>query len=210
MKLQGIGVVIGLLCAASTALAQQNGVTTETERLSAVLQGSYNNEAQSRADADYFDIRMRIARIWRWRTDAVWLYMEQSLASMQGKPYRQRIYRLVQKNDTTVESAIFILRYPLRFAGEWRRENLLKHQTPDSLAEMSGCGIVLYRKRNGVYSGATTGSNCSSELRKAVYSTSDIIISADKLVMWDRGFDASGKQVWGAIKGGYEFVKKPE
>jgi hypothetical protein len=136
--------------------------------------------------------------------------MEQSLASMQSKPYRQRIYRLAQKNDTTFESAIFILRYPLRFAGEWRRENMLRHQTPDSLAEMNGCGIVLYRKRNGAYSGTTVGTNCSSELRKAVYSTSDITVAADRLILWDRGFDASGQQVWGATKGGYEFIKKPE
>jgi hypothetical protein len=28
------------------------------------------------------------------------------------------------------------------------------------------------------------------------------------MVSWDRGFDKEGKQVWGAQKGGYRFVKK--
>jgi hypothetical protein len=29
-----------------------------------------------------------------------------------------------------------------------------------------------------------------------------------KIVSWDRGFDASGAQVWGAEKGGYIFLNE--
>jgi hypothetical protein len=28
------------------------------------------------------------------------------------------------------------------------------------------------------------------------------------MLSWDRGYNADGKQVWGAEKGGYRFVKK--
>jgi CpeT protein len=30
------------------------------------------------------------------------------------------------------------------------------------------------------------------------------------LLSWDRGWDVNGKQVWGAEKGGYIFVKTTE
>ena len=32
----------------------------------------------------------------------------------------------------------------------------------------------------------------------------------DRLLSWDRGFDAAGKQVWGAEKGPYEFLRVKE
>ena len=31
-----------------------------------------------------------------------------------------------------------------------------------------------------------------------------------RVVSWDRGFDAEGNHIWGAEKGGYEFVKSYE
>ena len=34
------------------------------------------------------------------------------------------------------------------------------------------------------------------------------VIVAGRFHSWDRGFDASGKQVWGATAGPYEFVKQ--
>jgi hypothetical protein len=30
------------------------------------------------------------------------------------------------------------------------------------------------------------------------------------LLTWDQGFDKDGKQVWGAVKGGYEFKRQPQ
>lgn len=212
MKLYALTAVaaLGLLMLTGDVAAQKKA-TPDLERLAVMMQGSYSNEAQSKRDTSYFDLRLRIARIWQYRTDAIWFYVEQSLASLQTKPYRQRVYRLKQLNDTTFESAIFTLRDPMRFAGEWRRENLLKHLTPDSLSERTGCAVILYKKHNGiVFTGSTVGTNCPSDLRGAAYSTSEIAVLPDKLISWDRGFDNTGKQAWGAVRGGYEFIKKAE
>jgi hypothetical protein len=33
------------------------------------------------------------------------------------------------------------------------------------------------------------------------------MLQEDMMVSWDRGWNADDKQVWGAEKGGYEFVK---
>jgi len=32
-------------------------------------------------------------------------------------------------------------------------------------------------------------------------------VTKGRVVSWDRGFDAEGNHIWGAEKGGYEFVK---
>jgi hypothetical protein len=47
-------------------------------------------------------------------------------------------------------------------------------------------------------------------LRGASYATSEVVITDEQLLSWDRGWDANGKQVWGAETGGYIFVKTAE
>jgi len=38
-----------------------------------------------------------------------------------------------------------------------------------------------------------------------------VTLTADRMVSWDRGVDAGGRQVWGAERGGYVFdrVERP-
>lgn len=209
MKLYAVTAVAtaGLLMLTGMVAAQKR-VAPNLDRLAVMMQGSYSNEAQSRRDTSYFDIRLRIARIWQHRTDAIWLYVEQSLASLQTKPYRQRVYRLKQVSDTTFENAVFTLRDPMRFMGEWRKENLLKNLTPDSLAERMGCAVILYKRRDGTFAGGTVGTSCPGDLRGAAYATSEVIVLPNKMISWDRGFDRTGRQTWGSVRGGYEFIKK--
>jgi hypothetical protein len=47
-------------------------------------------------------------------------------------------------------------------------------------------------------------------MRGATYATSEVVINKQMLESWDRGWDASGKQMWGATKSGYQFVKQME
>lgn len=41
----------------------------------------------------------------------------------------------------------------------------------------------------------------------ASYARSEVEILEDKVISWDRGFDAEGNYVWGAEKSGYIFNK---
>jgi hypothetical protein len=56
--------------------------------------------------------------------------------------------------------------------------------------------------------GSTQGDGCASALRGAAYATSEVTLTAGELDSWDRGFDATGNQVWGSTKGAYRFVKE--
>ena len=44
-------------------------------------------------------------------------------------------------------------------------------------------------------------------MRGASFARSEVEILEDKVISWDRGFDANGEYVWGAEKGPYIFNK---
>jgi hypothetical protein len=190
-------------CSSSKEVSKHSQVL---DRLAAYMTGSFSSAAQAQADTDYLDIRLHMSRIWKERTDGYWLYVEQATASRLEKPYRQRVYHLTQRRDGTFESVVFTVSDPLRFAGDWKKDNPLATLTVDSLSERAGCSIVL-RTEGDVFEGSTVGKECPSDLRSAAYATSEVRISVDRLVSWDRGWGKDDKQVWGAEKGGYVFLK---
>jgi hypothetical protein len=44
-------------------------------------------------------------------------------------------------------------------------------------------------------------------LRGASFANSIVTVTQNEILSWDQGFDKEGKQVWGATKGGYRFIK---
>lgn len=171
------------------------------------MSGAFSSANQSKNDSDYFDIRLHMEPIWTTRNDGYWLYVEQAMSTDMEKPYRQRFYRLIQKDDYTIESIVYTIQDPLRFAGAWKNAELLKNITPDSLELRTGCSILIHKKADKVFEGSTNNKDCPSNLRGATYATSEVIINSHQMISWDRGYNSSDKQVWGAEKGGYIFVK---
>jgi hypothetical protein len=180
----------------------------DLERLAGWLSGSFSSEAQSRRDTSFRDVRLKIAPIWRNRGDGPWLYVEQAIAGAEARPYRQRIYRLAIGSDGRLESAIYALPAPLRFVGAWRDSTLLGRLSPDSLTARTGCSVYLRWDPSGKFTGGTEGNGCPSDLRGAAYATSEVDVRQDRMITLDRGYDASGTQVWGSEKGGYEFMRE--
>jgi len=174
-------------------------------KLSKIMQGHYSSELQSKSDTSFFDIRLKILPIWGDRTDAIWMYVEQAMNGKEDKPYRQRVYRLTETSKGNFESAVFTLKSPLRFVGNLEMVNKL---TPDSLILREGCAVLLKKVGKKKYLGATEYRKCSSDLRNATYATSEVTLTSKLLASWDRGYDATDKQVWGAVKSGYLFRKQ--
>ena len=171
------------------------------------MSGSFSSHEQAANDTNYFDIHLQMARIWKDRTDGYWLYVEQAVAAYVDRPYRQRVYRVTQTGDNEFTSQIFTMNDPLRFAGEWKKEAPLATLTPDSLEDRAGCAVVLHRKDEKAFAGSTIGKECPSNLRDAAYATSEVVVTEEALISWDRGYDEKGTQVWGATEGGYIFKK---
>jgi len=177
------------------------------EKLASCMAGSFSSADQAARDSTYLDIRLRMAPIWPARVDGCWLYVEQAVAGHEDRPYRQRVYSLRQIEPNRFESRVYALDHPLRFAGAWKDAQPLAALSPDSLIPREGCSIFLQRRAGPIYVGSTEGEGCASDLRGAKYATSEVTITPWQLVSWDRGFDAQGRQVWGAEGGGYIFRK---
>lgn len=198
-------------CAGSGANSTPAGEGSELSRAVALMSGSFTSQPQSRRDPEYFDIRLHMAPIWASRSSdraGRWLYVEQAMAQASDKPYRQRIYHVARAKDGSIRSEVYELPGdPLEYAGAWRTPARFDALSPGSLSKREGCAVVLRSAGEGVWEGSTRGTGCASSLRGAAYATSEVHLDLLGLRTWDRGFDAEGRQVWGAVKGPYEFSR---
>lgn len=202
--------LVVFFCIPFAALSQRHLTAKDLISLRDRMTGHFTSEKQAMSDSvNFMNIHLRMAVIHRLSNEpGYWLYVEQAAAKSLDKPYRQRIYFLYLFNDTTIASQVYELPDPLRFAGAWNNTAVLRHLTKDSLIAREGCAIYLVRNSKGDFLGSTPGKECKSSLRGAAYATSEAYIYKDRMITWDRGWDDADKQVWGAAKGGYEFVKQ--
>lgn len=180
----------------------------DLDRLVGYMVGSYSSAAQAQRDTSYFDIRLHMARIWPERKDGYWLYVEQARADVPARPYRQRVYHVHRISKAVLASDVYMLHKPLRYTGGYKDASLLSSLNRDSLTLKEGCAINLEVKSARHYGGQTGERSCPSDLKDASFATSAVTVGPDTLLSWDRGFNAEGKQVWGAERGGYYFVKQ--
>jgi CpeT protein len=179
----------------------------DLSQLYKLMTGSYSSQAQSESDSSYFDIRLQIKPMWQNRKDEYWLYVEQAMSTTMDKPYRQRVYRLTQINDSTIASNVYTIKGGDKYFGDYKKTNPLEGLSIDSLEIRNGCAVLLKKINKNKYEGSTNKNDCESSLRGASYATSIVKVGKKKIVSWDQGFDKDNKQVWGAVKGGYIFKK---
>jgi hypothetical protein len=77
----------------------------------------------------------------------------------------------------------------------------------EDIAIKEGCEVILKRVNRNHFIGKTGDTTCVSTMRGASFARSEVEILEDKIISWDRGFDANGNYVWGAEKSGYIFNK---
>jgi CpeT protein len=173
------------------------------------MSGSFSSELQSRHDSDYFDIRLRMEPIWKASESEFYLYVEQAMSTALDKPYRQRIYKVVKESEGQFVSYIYTMNAPQRFTGKQGSDDIFSMITPDSLKVLDGCEVRLsFNSKLNQFEGATADRTCPSTRSGATHTTSKVVITANGMTSWDQGWNDAGVQVWGATKGGYEFLKK--
>jgi hypothetical protein len=195
------------LAAAPMAAADEPASDRELETLVWWMTGSFSSEAQAREDSAFLHIVLHMVRIWPDRTDGVWLYVEQAVATAADRPYRQRVYHLRRVGEDIFASSVFTFDDAIERAGAWRAEAPLADLSPDDLKPRVDCTIYLKLRPDGAFEGSTLGRLCSSKLRGSAWASSEVVIRPDGLISWDRGWDDRGVQKWGAKKGGYRFER---
>lgn len=169
------------------------------------MQGHFDSETQAKTDKDYFPISLEMRPILIEGQAGLWLYVEQAMMSALDKPYRQRVYQVSVAPNGEIASAVFTLKNPEKFVQAWTK-NTLATLNFEALEPRDGCTVYLKREQDA-FVGGTQGKKCVSDLRGASYAVSNVRIDASQLTSWDRGFDNNDKQVWGAEKGPYIFLR---
>lgn len=185
----------------------KSATKTSSERpLIELMTGSFSSANQAQADSTYYDITLHMYPIWAAH-EGDWLYVEQAMTTRQEKPYRQRIYQLKQNTGGEFESVVYRLADQEKFIGKWKTPEYFDQFDKSILEEREGCTVYLKKVGKEEYTGSTLKDNCKSTLRGATYATSIVTVKNGAIESWDQGFDADGKQVWGATEGGYIFKK---
>jgi CpeT/CpcT family (DUF1001) len=173
------------------------------------MQGNFSSIEQSKSDSDYFDIRLRMVPIWSSNASTFYLYVEQAMSTALDAPYRQRIYKVVKNDNLHFSSYIYTIPQPKRFVGKLEGDAIFNIITPDSLTLKDGCEVNLtFNPDKWEFSGSTGDKTCPSDRSGAAWATSVVTINDQRMISWDQGWDKDGKQVWGAVKGGYIFMKE--
>lgn len=192
-----------LVVLATPAVAEEPDI----DELFAWMSGSFSSAAQAEDDTNFHHVTLEMTPIWTDREGENWFYVEQALGSMPEKPYRQRVYEVRRGADGIIESAVYLLPDPEKHVGAWQAETPLKGLKPEDLEPRDGCTVYLeYDPEKDRFVGGTRGEGCASSLRGADYATSEVVILPGRIESWDRGFDAEGRQVWGAETGPYIFI----
>ena len=108
--------------------------------------------------------------------------------------------------DGTYSSTIYTFPNPEKAVGAYKQENPMAHLSPSDLTLLTGCAIILNYEK-GMFVGATKEGECLNKWGEAAYATSEVKITKKTLLSWDRGWNNSQEQVWGAVRGGYLFEK---
>jgi CpeT protein len=196
--------LVTILLTAGCKTTQNQSDSKELKELVSIMQGHYSSEKQALADKDYYNISLRMTPIWKSKGN--YLFVEQAIFDKQDKPYRVRIYKVSQRGNEFI-SEIYTLKDEKAWIGKWATPEIYDQLTEADIELKSGCEVVLKRTGKNRFEGATGDKTCPSELRGASWANSKVTVTENTILSWDQGFDKDGKQVWGATKGGYEFIK---
>jgi CpeT protein len=200
--------IILISCSLIACKTTQKSEETGTNELVKLMTGSFDSGLQAKSDSAYYNILLKIYPIWKEKKGENWLYVEQAISSTPNQPFLQRVYRIKSLGKGLFENAVYTLPSPERFIGKWNTPASFNVITPDSLGVKDGCSVYLRKVSDKYYRGATKEGTCESSLRGATTATSEVEVFKNKIISWDRGFDKKGKQIWGAEKGGYVFVRR--
>jgi len=204
-------IALGVMFFWSDAAAADDEAS-DLDLLTEWMTGTFSSAAQAAEDPEFFAVSLHMTPIWTDRQDGRWLYVEQAVSDAPDRPYRQRVYLVDEVAPGLFETRVYTLPDPGSVIGAWRTDAPLNDLNPDDLEEREGCSIVL-RRHDETFIGSTLAWLCSSSLRGASYATSEVMITPDGMVSWDRGFAEDQKQVWGSVNGGYvldRIVDDPE
>ncbi|VXD12542.1 chromophore lyase CpcT/CpeT [Planktothrix paucivesiculata] len=212
IKLSSVS-ILGLIFILSGCRTQTDPMQGHIQQVTSYLTGIMETSAQAKAIPDAPSVRMTTCEVKLKNTDSsvqhskgVFLYQEQALTRNLSKPYRQRVLNILPSIDkNSIESVSFKPINSTNWIGLCQKplsERLI------SVQEIENVNCSVFLKPVGTqYIGETQPEGCVTNLKGAVKVTNRIKLDEKGMETQDRGFDAQGKQVWGAKNRPYQYQK---
>jgi len=146
---------------------------------------------------------LRIVRLWPGRPAEYWFYEAFERSGEEGRPYLQRLVRIGMTGEATMQTVAYGLPGEAsRFAGAWRNPGkAFADIDPKVLREAPNCRQQVEVQNLVAYAGGTVGKACQAHVPPGTYEISDFLLTSSSIRTWNRGYDATGKVVWGSPAG---------
>jgi len=199
-------------CASGSSASSASGETAAAplaaDQAARLLPGRFDSAAQASADPAYRALQLTACRVSAPELGPSVFYVEQAQMEELERPMRQQLQVIEPRvpSGTLAAIRVFDLKLPEYSVGLCTRHQTGVY-TRAEVQERVGCTVTLLWSGTSFH-GETSGTACPSTLRGARYATSDVVLDEAGMRIWDRGFDASGRQVWGPDKGPYVFKRR--
>lgn len=180
---------------------------TELEKFVALLSGKFSSREQAKEETGYSKVGLVGAPIWK-NKHGYWLYQELYDEDKPTSVYYQRIINIKRLDSTIISSSGYLIPNKKKYINGWKDISIFDTLSIDSLQIRDGCDVYFKKKTSSIYQGKTKDRTCINSSKKEItYTTSNLVISADKITSWDRGYTLQGKQVWGKMQGPYKYKR---
>ncbi len=202
MKNSSFYIIVFTIFLSQSLFAQE----TEIESLTEWFTGEYTTTEQTAIDSQIIDIHLYVTPFDIKDQKGKWFYLETAYTDDKDSPYRQEFFHIYVARLGFVYVDRYAIENSEPYIGAFTNNDLLKDITMEKLQKNDYCTVYL-QKRKDLYTGSSNGNKCQSNIRRAKYATTDIEITEVDFFLWEKGFDAQGKQVWGTTFNGYVFQK---
>jgi hypothetical protein len=202
----GIFALTSCCCFTVATAATAADLNQQAEQVVQHLEGILSTAHRAAANPQVANVTMTTCRIQVANPPAstIYLYQEQAIVPSLTQPYRQRILEIRPSPvSQTIRSRSFKLADQAQWVNFCDRPN--RQISPQDFPIVV-CAVFLKPTTEG-FSGTTEATGCPANVRGAVTIRNRIRLHSNGMDTWDRGFDAQGKQVWGAGVAPYQFLR---
>ena len=191
------GIAFAAVCLAAGSKKKEELFLSQ---LITVLPGSYDNLAQSRADADHPALRLIIAPVEAPLVGEHVYYVQEMAANDVRRVLAQRLYVLnsvPKKEQATLTQLDF--KEPLRWRDGHLNRDLFRGMLVEDLRARPGCDMLFERDGNGFK--AAVGSGCRASARdtgETLRVEQRMQLGTEVLAIFEQHRDAAGTLVFGA------------
>lgn len=185
--------------------------------LARYMAGEFDNREQAIADpAWYVHLRLWQRPVPLFGEDSLTLFAEQANVVNPDQPYRQRLIRLMQTDDSEapLQAQYYAFKDPVAVKGAGLKSDVLKAITLEQIDYLPGCLLKISQHPDTESMMATPmpDSRCffSYQGKKAQVQLG-FAASVNTFESYDKGIDIeTQKATWGAVLGSYRYTKRQD